>query len=187
MKFLTGFLIIFFYGNSVFANITNEIIKKLNETNNIIFNFEQETSEQNEKGKCLLVFPGNLRCIYEGNEGKEVLVKNNSLYIIKHKFKRSYRYPIQSSVFNIILNKNKLLERLKLVQQAQIGETSTDYFYELKTENGIITKIFFNKNSNILKGWETMSYNQEIVKFKIIEPEINTKLEEKFILPNYNF
>jgi hypothetical protein len=32
-----------------------------------------------------------------------------------------------------------------------------------------------------------MSYNQEPVKFTIINPKINTEFKEKFILPNYNF
>lgn len=187
MKFLIFFFIAFFYSNIILANITDEIIKKLNETQNITFNFEQKTSDQNEQGKCFLVFPGNLKCIYEGDEGKEIIVKNNSLYIIKHKFKRSYRYPVQNSAFHIILHKNKLLENLKLIEQDKINETSSDYFYELKTEDGIMTKIFFNKNSKVLKGWETISYNQELVKFIILNPKINTELNEKFILPNYSF
>ncbi len=187
MKIFIFFLITIFFSKPVFANITNEIIKKLNETNNITFNFIQETSEQSETGQCFLAFPGNLKCIYKSDDGKEILVKNNSLYIIKHKFKKSYRYPIQNTAFHIILDKNKLLENLKLIKQTNINETSNDYFYEIRTDNGIITKIFFNKKSKILKGWETISYNQEPVKFKILKPIINTEFKEKFILPNYSF
>ena len=187
MKFLIFFFIIFLYSKTVLANVTHEIIKKLNETENITFNFEQTTSEQSEIGKCFLVFSGNLKCIYEGDEKKEVLVRNNSLYIIKHKFKRSYRYPLKNSAFNIILDKKKLLENLKLIDQSKIKQTSTDYFYELNTESGLIAKIFFDKKTNIIKGWETVSYNQETVKFKILEPQTNLKIEEEFKVPDYNF
>ena len=38
----------------------------------------------------------------------------------------------------------------------------------------------------MLKGWETISYNQEPVIFNILNPIINSELKEKFILPNYN-
>ena len=91
MKLLINFVILLFYSNTLLANITNEIIKKLDETNNITFEFEQISNDQNENGKCLLVFPGKLKCIYNSEDGKEILVTNKSLYIIKHKFKRSYR------------------------------------------------------------------------------------------------
>lgn len=184
--FIILFLIIFYPFNS-FSNITDDIAKKLNETNNLIFSFEQKSNNLNEKGECYLLFPGNLKCIYTGEEGKEIYVKNNSLYIIKHKFKRSYRYPIKNSAFNIVLDKNKILENLKSIDQSKIGSQNDNYFYEIRTDDGVFVKIFFNKKTKLLKGWETISYNQEPVKFTIINPKINTEFKEKFILPNYNF
>ena len=39
----------------------------------------------------------------------------------------------------------------------------------------------------MLKGWETISFNQEPVKFIIINPKINSIIEEKFILPEYKY
>jgi len=90
MKLLVKFIIILFYSNTLLANITDEIIKKLDETNNITFEFEQISNNQNESGKCVLVFPGRLRCIYNSEDGKEIIVNKKSLYIIKHKFKKSY-------------------------------------------------------------------------------------------------
>ena len=81
-----------------------------------------------------MLFPGNLRCIYTGEEGKEIYVKNNSLYIIKRKFKRSYRYPLKNSAFNIVLNKNKILENLKSIDQSKIGSQNDNYFYEINNE-----------------------------------------------------
>ena len=187
MRFYFIFFFIAFYPTNSFANITDDITKKLNETNNIIFSFEQTSTNLNEKGECYLLFPGNLKCTYTNEEGKEIYVKNNSLYIIKHKFKRSYRYPIKNSAFNIVLNKNKILENLKSIDQSKIGSQNDNYFYEIRTEDGIFVKIFFSKKTKILKGWETISYNQERVKFNIINPKINTEFNEKFILPNYNF
>lgn len=186
MKILIKFIIIFFYSNTLLANITDEIIKKLNETNNISFDFEQISNNQNENGKCLLVFPGKLKCVYNNKDGKEILVTNKSLYIIKHKFERSYRYPIKNSSFNIILDKKKILKNLKMFNQSDIKETSNKYSYEIQTNEGVFVKIFFNKKNKLLNGWETISYNQEPVIFNILNPVINSKFNEKFILPNYN-
>ena len=186
MKLLVKFTIILFYSNTLLANVTDEIVKKLDETNNISFEFEQITNNQNESGKCLLVFPGKLKCIYNSKDGKEILVTNKSLYIIKHKFKRSYRYPIKNSAFNIILNKNKILENIKMIDPSNIKETPKKYFYEVQASEGIYVKIFFGKKNKMLKGWETISYNQEPVIFNILNPVINSELKEKFILPNYS-
>lgn len=186
MKLLVKFIIILFYSNTLLANVADEIVKKLDETNNISFEFEQITNNQNESGKCLLVFPGKLKCIYNSKDGKEILVTNKSLYIIKHKFKRSYRYPIKNSAFNIILNKNKILENIKMIDPSNIKETPKKYFYEVQASEGIYVKIFFGKKNKVLKGWETISYNQEPVIFNILNPVINSDLKEKFILPNYS-
>ena len=71
--------------------LLTKLLKKLNKTNNIIFEFEQIINNQNENGQCLLAFPGKLKCIYDDKDGKEILVKNKSLYVIKHKFKSSYQ------------------------------------------------------------------------------------------------
>ena len=186
MKLLVKFIIILFYSNTLLANITDEIIKKLDETNNISFEFEQISNNENEKGECLLVFPGKLKCIYNSEDGKEILVVNKSLYVIKHKFQRTYRYPIKNSAFNIILNKEKILENLKMVDPINIKETTDKYFYQIKANEGIYVKIFFGKKNKMLRGWETISYNQEPVIFNILNPVINSELKEKFILPNYS-
>ncbi len=186
MKLLVKFIIILFYSNTLLANVTDEIVKKLNETNNITFEFEQISNNENEKGKCLLVFPGKLKCIYNSEDRKEVLVTNKSLYVIKHKFQRTYRYPIKNSAFNIILNKNIILENIKMIDPSNIKETPKKYFYEVQASEGIYVKIFFGKKNKMLKGWETISYNQEPVIFNILNPVINSELKEKFILPNYS-
>ena len=186
MKLLVKFIIILFYSNTLLANVTDEIVKKLNETNNITFEFEQISNNENEKGKCLLVFHGKLKCIYNSEDGKEVLVTNKSLYVIKHKFQRTYRYPIKNSAFNIILNKNIILENIKMIDPSNIKETPKKYFYEVQASEGIYVKIFFGKKNKMLKGWETISYNQEPVIFNILNPVINSELKEKFILPNYS-
>ncbi len=60
------------------------------------------------------------------------------------------------------------------------------YIFEIRTQDGIFVKIFFDKQNKILKGWETISFNQEKVNFLIINPKINVATQEKFEVPNYN-
>ena len=54
MKLLVKFIIILFYSNTLLANVADEIVKKLDETNNISFEFEQITNNQNEKWKMFI-------------------------------------------------------------------------------------------------------------------------------------
>ena len=84
------------------------------------------------------------------------------------------------------MSKERIFKNLKLINNSNIKETTSSYFYEIKEDNGIYIKIFFNKKTKMLEGWETISYNQEPVKFVIINPEINQIINEKFILPKYN-
>ena len=144
MKLLVKFIIILFYSSTLLANITDEIIKKLDETNNITFEFEQISNNENEKGECLLVFPGKLKCKYNSEDGKEILVTNKSLYVIKHKFQKTYRYPIKNSAFNIILNKEKILENLKMIDPSNIKETPKNIFMKFKQVKDLC-KDFFGK------------------------------------------
>ena len=73
-----------------------------------------------------------------------------------------------------------------MFDQSDIKETSNKYSYEIQSNDGIFVKIFFSKKNKMLKGWETISYNQEPVIFNILNPVINSELKEKFILPNYS-
>jgi outer membrane lipoprotein-sorting protein len=178
------FLILIFLTNISKANITDDIINNLKTTENIQFKFKQTSGTIIDTGNCHLQFPGKLRCQYDGNEGKEIIVTNENLYVVKHKFKRKYRYPINSSPFSIILDKNKILKNLDKINST----SSNDLFhiFEIRTQDGIFVKIFFDKQNKILKGWETISFNQEKVNFLIINPKINVATQEKFEVPNYN-
>jgi len=50
------FLILNFY-NSVYASINDEIIVKLQQTNNLSFYFEQTIGEKSENGNCIIKYP----------------------------------------------------------------------------------------------------------------------------------
>ena len=84
---LNFFLILFFISHSflVVADEKKNIINKLKNINSLKFNFNQKTRELTEFGICYLHFPGKLKCNYNSDEQKEIIINKNSLVIIKKK------------------------------------------------------------------------------------------------------
>ena len=102
-----------------FANFKKEIIEKLQTINSLEFEFKQQSDEISEQGMCFMKFPGQMRCYYESEEGKEVLVTKNQMYIIKRKFEKTYRYPIKNTQFTILLDKNELEQNIIKIKNYQ--------------------------------------------------------------------
>ena len=77
-----------------FADFKKEIIEKLQTIDSLEFKFKQQSDEITEQGMCFMKFPGQMRCYYESEEGKEVLVTKKT---ISHNLKRLQidRFPCQ--------------------------------------------------------------------------------------------
>ena len=116
------FILFFIFFNSAFANSNDEIINKLTKKftsiNNLQFNFIQKTEGISETGNCFLQYPKNLICRYDGDEGKEIVIKNNTLAIIKRKYKRVYPYRVSNSPFTTLLDKEKILGHIQSLENA---------------------------------------------------------------------
>jgi len=166
-----------------FADFKKEIIEKLQTINSLEFKFKQQSDEITEQGMCFMKFPGQMRCYYESEEGKEVLVTKNQMYIIKRKFERAYRYPIKNTQFTILLDKNKLEQNI--IKIKDYHNSNNEIIFSINTNDGISVKVIFDKNNKILKGWETININQTKSAFEIINPKINTDIDEDFKVPNY--
>ena len=52
------------------ANEKDQIVAQLNNLNSLEFTFDQIINEKNEKGSCLLEFPGKLKCDYFDDKKK---------------------------------------------------------------------------------------------------------------------
>ena len=98
------FLIIFFsLINSYNANNKENIINNLKETKNINFDFEQNINEKIEKGNCVIEYPKKIFCKYNLSNQK-ILVSNGKSIVIKTS-SSYYRYPLERTPLNLILNK----------------------------------------------------------------------------------
>ncbi|AEA80889.1 hypothetical protein SAR11G3_00414 [Candidatus Pelagibacter sp. IMCC9063] len=74
------------------AESNKEIIQKIasrfDDINNIQFDFIQTNNELIEKGSCFLSYTKKLVCRYLGDEQKEIIIKNNTLIVIKKNIKK---------------------------------------------------------------------------------------------------
>jgi len=99
--------IFFFFITSTNANNKENIINSLKNTLNVNFKFEQNNNKKIEKGKCIVKYPKKIFCKYEGNNNK-ILISNGKSVIIKT-MSSFYRYPLNKTPLNLILDKNFLI------------------------------------------------------------------------------
>jgi outer membrane lipoprotein-sorting protein len=152
------FIIIFFsLINSSSANNKENIINNLIETKNINFDFEQNVNEKIEKGNCVIEYPKKIFCEYSGSNNK-ILVSNGKSLVIKTSVSY-YRYPLEKTSLNFILDKNYLIDKIYNLEERVINESFINYKIN---ENGSEINIFFDNNSFNLIGWQTKDIYQNL-------------------------
>tara|TARA_B100000575_G_scaffold147716_1_gene117870 strand:- start:359 stop:916 length:558 start_codon:yes stop_codon:yes gene_type:complete len=163
------------------VNEKSKIINNLNNIDNIQFKFTQTTNENIEKGKCILAFPGKLKCDYKDKNEKELIVNKKMMAITQKRYGKTLFYPLSKSTFINILSKNELIKI--------INESSTfidDYINVIFIDkNNIKTLIKFDKNKFLLAGWTSSDqYNNQIV-FEIEITSVNQMINNNvFTLPS---
>ena len=163
------------------VNEKSKIIDKLNDIDNIQFEFTQTTNENIEKGKCTLVFPGKLKCDYKDKNKKELIVNKKMMAITQKRYGKTLFYPLSKSTFINILNK---IELIKIINESNI--IINDYINIVfidKTNSK--TLIRFNKKDFLLIGWiSSDQYNNQII-FDIEITSVNQMInDDLFVLPS---
>ena len=64
VKSFKTFIFFILLSANLSANEKDQIVAQLNNLNSLEFTFDQIINEKNEKGSCLLEFPGKLKCDY---------------------------------------------------------------------------------------------------------------------------
>ena len=155
------FLLIIFllnFNNIAASSIKDEIIKNLIKTNNLSFNFEQNINGKVETGNCVLEYPKKIYCKYDKLNNK-ILVSNGKSIVIKTKSGSYYRYSIESTPLNYILDKAFLINEIKNLKERIINDKFIN-FTIFKDENEI--NIFFDINNFNLIGWQTLDVYQNL-------------------------
>ena len=157
MKKFLCILILFFFTTNVNSEYKKNIIDNLKNTDNINFEFEQNINQKIEKGNCVVKYPKKIFCEYLGKNNK-VLVSNGRSLVIKTRVSY-YRYPIEKTPLNFILDKNFLIDRIDNLEERIIDKSFINYTIK---ENDNEINIFFDNETFILIGWQTKDMYQNL-------------------------
>lgn len=179
-------LLIFFIinlNNFSFGSIKENIISNLQNIDNLSFEFEQNIKGKIEKGNCIIEYPKKIFCKYD-NTNNKTLVSNGKSLVIKTNSGSYYRYSLERTPLNYILDKNFLIDEIQNLEEKIIDDKFIN-FKILKDDNEI--NIFFNSTNYNLIGWQTLDIYQNLSITYISSLKINQPLEENiFKLPASN-
>ena len=146
------FFILTFNSN---ADIKEKIIQNLRNTKNLDFKFEQNTNGKIENGNCTIEYPKKIFCEYARSNNK-ILVSNGKSLVIKT-ISSYYRYPLEKTPLNVILDKNILIKKIESLKERTIDNNLIN-FTILENNNEI--NIFFDKQTYDLIGWQNTDMYQ---------------------------
>ncbi len=179
-KFYTILFVLLFILN---ANADNKekIINHLKNTSNLSFGFEQNINGKIEKGNCIIEYPKKIYCSYE--KKNKILVSNGKSLVIKT-ISSYYRYPLEKTPLNLILDKSFLINKIHSLKEKIINQSYINYTI---TENESVVDIFFDlKNFNLI-GWQTKDVYQNKTITLLYSILANQEIKKQlFKLPSQN-
>ena len=177
--FILIYLISFSYS---YADNKNKIIENLRNTENLNFKFEQNINGKIETGNCIIEYPKKIFCEYDKANNK-ILVSNGKSLVIKT-ISSYYRYPIQRTPLDLILDKKFLINKISNLDERIIDKYYINYQI-LENDNEI--SIFFDNRTFNLVGWQTKDIYQNLSITFISSVKTNEVIDKKFFkLPSQN-
>ncbi len=137
------------------AEVKNKIIQNLKDTDNLDFAFEQNINNKIEKGNCTVEYPKKIFCKYTKSNNK-ILVSNGRSLVIKTNTS-FYRYPLEKTALNLILDKNFLINKIYNLSERVIDENLINFTI---LEKGNEINIFFDSKTFELIGWQNTDIYQ---------------------------
>ena len=159
--------------SQVSANNKDQIINKLKNTLNLNFDFEQNINGKIEFGNCIIQYPKKMFCEYDKrnkvivSNGKSLVIKSTSSY---------YRYPLNKTALNFILDKNFLLKKISELKEENINNSLVKFTIK---ENNQSIEIFFDINNYNLIGWQTKDVYQNNTVTLLYSVKSNQIVNEK--------
>ena len=174
-------LIFFILLSNTQASNKEKIIENLQNTVSLNFQFEQNINGKVENGNCTIQYPKKIYCEYQ--EKDKILVSNGRSLVIKTKVS-FYRYPLNKTPLNLILDKNFLIEKIVNLKEKILDKTYINF--EI-VENDSEINIFFDNKTFNLVGWQTKDIYQNINVTYLSSIKINQKVDKNlFKLPTQN-
>jgi outer membrane lipoprotein-sorting protein len=141
--------IFFILLSNTHANNKDKIIENLKNTENFNFKFEQNINGKIENGNCTIQYPKKIYCKYLNKD--KILVSNGKSLVIKTK-SSFYRYPLNKTPLNLILDKNFLIKKIYNLKEKILDKTHINF--EIVENDNEINIFFDNKTFNLV-GWQT--------------------------------
>ena len=177
------FLILIFFTllSNTQASNKERIIENLKNTVSLNFQFEQNINGKVENGNCTIQYPKKIYCKYQ--KKNKILVSNGKSLVIKTKVS-FYRYPLNKTPLNLILDKNFLIKKIFNLKEKILDETYINF--EI-VENDSEINIFFDNKTFNLVGWQTKDIYQNINVTYLSSIKINQQVDKNlFKLPTQN-
>ena len=137
------------------ANNKEKIIENLKNTRNLDFEFEQNINGKIENGNCTIKYPKKIFCEYARSNNK-ILVSNGKSLVVKT-ITSYYRYPLEKTPLNFILDKNFLIEKINTLEERIVDGSFINYTI---IDKGNEINIFFDKKTFNLIGWQNTDVYQ---------------------------
>ena len=180
-KYIVIFFSIFLISSSK-AEIKEKIIQNLKNTTNLDFKFEQNINGKIENGNCTVEYPKKIFCEYARSNNK-ILVSNGKSLVIKTR-SSYYRYPLDKTSLNLILDKNFLISKIINLEERIIDNNLIGFVISEK-DNEI--NIFFDNKTYDLIGWQNTDIYQNFNITFLSSIRKNRVLPKKlFIIPTPN-
>jgi len=181
LRILIFFFILNFYTFAQ-ASIKDNIILKLEQTNNLSFYFKQTIDEKKENGNCIIKYPKKIYCEYK-NINKKIIVSNGKSLVIKNRNSGTYYiYPLKKTPLEFLLDKKFLIKKINVLKFKDINNKYIKF--KILVNNNEIN-IFFDKETFNLIGWQTEDIYQNLTITFISTVAINQKIDDNiFVLPN---
>ena len=174
-------LIFFILVSNTKASDKDKIIEKLQNTKNLNFKFEQNINGKIENGNCTIQYPKKIYCKYQKNN--KILVSNGKSLVIKTRTS-FYRYPLNKTPLNLILDKNFLIEKIHNLKEKKLDKTHINFSI---VENDNEINIFFDDKTFNLIGWQTKDIYQNVNVTYLSSIQLNQQVDKKlFQLPAQN-
>ena len=163
------------------ASDKDKIIENLQNTKNLNFNFEQNINGKIESGNCTIQYPKKIYCKYFKNN--KILVSNGKSLVIKTK-SSFYRYPLNKTPLNLILDKNFLIKKINNLKEKILNGSYINFAI---IENDTDINVFFNDKTHNLMGWQTKDIYQNINITYLSSIQKNKQIDKDlFKLPSQN-
>ena len=177
----TVLTVLLFFCNQLDATEKNKIIENLKKINSLQFNFIQLSSDGQENGNCILVYPKKMRCVYDVQK-KEIIVNDDYLYLINKEENKNYNYNIKDTPLGVMLDKESLIEKLSNIEKFNITNNFVVVVVDISSNESV--DIYFEPKNFTILGWRIKNYDKLTLEFMMKNIKVNVNSDEKFQIPN---